>query len=280
MVSEHSLAQSPFSLPGIWIVLYSLKSQGDGTLWNPTLEFQNRLRCQTYAGLGQGVQLRGLGVRLCRGSSHYLDFCLRAFGLGRGSALGRLLRALASGNALADSHCQQDQRDGKAACQPADDQAPPPFPSRLLAGAEGDAVVDEAALGRAEFAAPFGQPCLGGDQRCAAQQAALVTIVGLPLAHGGPQPLLPDAESPVSLDPTAQPLPTADQRLVDDLDRFLTRLIPPGDDQPPVGQMLHQWPILVAQLGAVGNPPRVLSALARLHQLDEDALRRGLLNFW
>ncbi|MBI4771838.1 MAG: hypothetical protein HY784_15850, partial [Chloroflexi bacterium] len=131
---------------------------------------------------------------------------------------------------------------------------------------------DEIAFGLAQVGLPFGQPTFGPDQQRPAQERALVPAAHLPLLQSGPQPLLPGAKGAVCLHPLAQPPPTSDQRLVDDLHCLLPGWVAVGHQQPGVGQPPRQGPVL-AQVGARRQAADILRPLAGAHDLHEDAPR-------
>ncbi len=139
--------------------------------------------------------------------------------------------------------------------------------------------LDESLFRLAQFARPLAQPAFGFGQRRTPQQGPLVLPGLLPLAQRRPQPLLPGAKGPVGLHPVLQLPPTLDQGLVHHLHRFGARHVAASYDQPLVGQVLHQAPVVVAQLSARGLAAGVLRPLTGTHQLDEHPARL-FLRLW
>jgi hypothetical protein len=102
------------------------------------------------------------------------------------------------------------------------------------------------ALGRPAF-------CLG--KRGAAEECAVVLVRQLPLLELQAQALLPGTEDAVFVHPVMQALPMLDEGFVGDLGGFADALLArfAGDDEAPVGEALDERPLLIAQLGPLGD---------------------------
>ena len=167
---------------------------------------------------------------------------------------------------------QEEHRRGRR--EPGQQAPAPALAGELVAPPAGLARPDELAVGLGEFGAAAAQPLERHHQGRLAQQKAFVARAPLPFLARLRQPLAPDQELAIGLDPVAQALPFADQRLVHDLGRGLAAgLVVLGDHQPGIGQAGDRRPVLVADLGAAGDPAGVLGALARAHELQEGASR-------
>ena len=156
-----------------------------------------------------------------------------------------------------------------------------------LGGARGD----EGALLLREVATALGRPALRLGQERAGEQRLRVAPGPLPFATPRLQPLAPEEQLAVLVEPGGEPPPAADERLVGELDGFsrlrrFSRLGPlapslaagfPAEDQQPLGrQGARQGRRRRVERGEAHAPPHLAAGLPRrrqAHQPGEEAAR-------
>ncbi len=172
-----------------------------------------------------------------------------------------------------------DQRDRQAAA--GQNQTDAPAADGALAGVLGAAGCEERALSAAQLGEVVLRP------PCKARttvKKGVVAFRSLPLLAGLGEASMDEHPFPVAFDPAPEAWPSLQQRLVRDLDKPRSRgLVAAGGEEPLVRQRVndgldaHGVVLQREELLRLAAPPRVLRALAGLHEPEKNPLGEAAL---